>query len=146
MLRLIPRRRAVATAQSAGDGDAGQYCGEGGETILSGVHVATTVEGRGPSRSRLSGGGDCDGRERDLGFPFAPIALSTEADGPQLAEGDGETVVRLRTVSSAVAPSAARAIAAPAPTAALAQSNPSSALAGEPAMSVGSTPEGTGIP
>ena len=57
---------------------------------------------------------------------------------PQLVGAGGGTGARLRTVSSAAAPSAARAIAAPAPTRALTQSNPSLVPAGEPVTSVGS--------
>ncbi len=54
----------------------------------------------------------------------------------QLAEADGDTVVRLRTVSRAAPPKATSAIAAPAPSAASPQWNPSFAD-GEPDANVG---------
>jgi hypothetical protein len=62
------------------------------------------------------------------------------ADRPQLVdEGDGETVLRRRTVSRAAPPSAATASAAPAPIRALGQSKPSPEPLGELETNVGAS-------
>jgi hypothetical protein len=76
-----------------------------------------------------------DGRGAGLDHPFRAHHLR-RLPVVQLAEADGDTVVRLRTVSRAAAPKATSAIAAPAPSAASPHWNPSFPD-GEPDANVG---------